>query len=64
MPRLKLTIRAVALGALISCAIAASAAAQAAADASVAPDAMGSVKSVVDQTIVVFKDNNIAPAER
>ena len=64
MPRLKLTIRAVALGALISCAIAASAAAGAMADASVAPDAMGSVKSVVDQTIVVFKDNNIAPAER
>ncbi len=64
MPRLKLTIRAVALGALISWAIAAPAAAQAVADASVAPDATGSVKSVIDQSIVVFKDQNIAPAER
>ena len=64
MPRLKLTIRAIALGALISCAIAAPAAAQAMAEASVAPDAMGSVKAVVDQTIIVFKDQKIAPAER
>ena len=64
MPRLKLTIRTVALGALISCAIAAPAAAQAVADASVSPDATGSVKSVIDQSIVVFKDQQIAPAER
>jgi len=61
MARLKLTIRALALGALISCAIAASATAGAMADA---PDATGSVKSVIDQTIVVFKDSSIAPADR
>ena len=64
MPRLKLTIRAVALGALISCAIAACATPSAMADSAAAPDAIGSVKSVVDETFVVFKDNTLAPAER
>ena len=34
------------------------------ADASGAPDAIASVKSVVDQTFVVFKDNDISPAQR
>jgi len=64
MPRLKLAIRALAVATLILCAVDPPAAAQAVADASVAPDAMGSLKSVIDQTIVVFKDQQIAPAER
>jgi phospholipid transport system substrate-binding protein len=64
MAQLKLTIRAVALGALILSAIAACAVAGAMADASVAPDATASVRSVIDQTFVIFKDSNIAPAER
>lgn len=38
--------------------------AQVSAEASISPDAMGSVKSVIDQTIVVFKDKQIAPADR
>ncbi len=62
---MKLKIRVVALGALILCAAAVPAAAQAVANASIAPvDATASVKSVIDQSIIVFKDAQLAPAER
>jgi len=62
---LKLQIRIVALSALILCAAAFPAAAQAVANASIAPvDATASVKSVIDQSILVFKDTQLAPAAR
>ena len=65
MVRLKLNMRIFALGALILCAFAAPAAAQAVANASIAPaDATGSVKAIIDQSIVVFKDQQISSAER
>ena len=55
-------IHIVALGALILCA---AVAARGPANASVSSgDATGSVKFVIDQSIVVFKNRNIAPAER
>jgi phospholipid transport system substrate-binding protein len=53
-----------ALGALASFPAASPAAAQTSANAAVSPDAMGSVKSVIDQSIVVFKDQGLAPADR
>jgi phospholipid transport system substrate-binding protein len=62
---LKLQIRIVALGALILCAAALPAAAQAVANASIAPiDATASVKSVIDQSILVFKDAQLAAPAR
>jgi phospholipid transport system substrate-binding protein len=66
MARLRLKTGIVALAALISFAAAAvPAAAQAMAQASNAPkDATASVKSVIDQSIIVFKDKQIAPAAR
>lgn len=65
MLQLKLNMRIVALGALILCAFAAPAAAQAEANASIAPaDATGSVKAIIDQSIVVFKDQQLSTAER
>jgi len=65
MVQLKLNMRIVALGALILCAFAAPAAAQASANASIAPaDATGSVKAIIDQSIVVFKDQQLSTAER
>jgi phospholipid transport system substrate-binding protein len=65
MARLRLNVRRVAIGALIFCALAASASAQTLVSPPASPnDAMGSVKSVIDQSIVVFKDQQIAPAAR
>ncbi len=62
MTQMKLKMRIVALGALILCA---AVAARGLADASVpADDPTASVKSIIDQSIVVFKDQNVAPADR
>ncbi len=59
---MKLKMRIVALGALILCA---AVAASGLAEASVpADDPTASVKSIIDQSIVVFKDQNVAPADR
>ena len=59
---MKLKMRIVAVGALILCA---AVAASGLADASVpADDPTASVKSIIDQSIVVFKDQNVAPADR
>ena len=55
----------VALGALILCAAAIPAGAQSVANASIPPvDATASVKSVIDQSILVFKDAQLAPSTR
>ena len=55
----------IALGALISLATAAPAGAQASAQASVPPsDATASVKSIIDQSILVFKDQQISATDR
>jgi len=63
--KLKLRIPTVALGALLSFALAVSASAQAPMPASYSPnDATASVKSIIDQSIVVFKDQHISAAER
>ena len=65
MARSNLKLRIVALGALILCAFTASAAAQTlVAPPSSPDDAMGSVKSVIDQSIVVFKDKQISAPDR
>jgi phospholipid transport system substrate-binding protein len=65
MVQLKLKVRTVALCALLLCAAAAPAFAQAEAQASIPPvDATASVKSIIDQSIVVFKDLNLSAAAR
>src|SRR5208282_1812284 len=65
MVRLNLKLRTVALGALILAAFTGVASAQAVAQASVPPaDATASVKSIIDQSIVVFKDQQISAGER
>jgi phospholipid transport system substrate-binding protein len=62
---LKFNLRSVALGALISFVFAASASAQTLVSPPTSPnDAMGSVKSVIDQSIVVFKDRQISAPDR
>jgi phospholipid transport system substrate-binding protein len=63
--KLKLKIPAVTLGALFSFAFAVSALAQSPMPASYSPnDATASVKSIIDQSIIVFKDQHISAAER
>src|SRR5271169_6502415 len=58
-------MRTAALGALILFVFAAAAAAQAPVNASYAPtDATASVKTIIDQSIVVFKDQQISPTDR
>src|SRR5579863_7905372 len=65
MKRLIFKLRIAALSAIILSAIAASASAQVMVTPPASPDdAMGSVKSVIDQSIVVFKDQNISPVDR
>ena len=62
---MKFNLRSVALGALISFVFAASASAQTLVSPPTSPnDAMGSVKSVIDQSIVVFKDQQISAPDR
>ncbi len=58
-------MRIVALGALIFCAFVVAAAAQGPVQASYSPnDATASVKTIIDQSIVVFKDQQITSTER
>ncbi len=58
-------MRIVALGALIFCAFVVTAAAQGPVQASYSPsDATASVKTIIDQSIVVFKDQQITSTER
>jgi phospholipid transport system substrate-binding protein len=58
-------MRIVAFSALILCAAAVPAGAQAVANASIPPvDATASVKAVIDQSILVFKDSQLAPGAR
>src|SRR3984957_5185732 len=65
MARLKFNLRSVALGALILFVFAVSASAQTLVSSPTSPnDAMGSVKSVIDQSIVVLKDQQISATER
>src|ERR1700721_537992 len=65
MARLKFNLRSVALGALILFVFAVSASAQTMVAPPTSPnDAMGSVKSVIDQSIVVFKDQQISAPDR
>jgi phospholipid transport system substrate-binding protein len=65
MARLQLKLPIVALGALILLAAAAPAAALTVVAPSSSPnDAMGSVKSIIDQSVVVFKDQHISEADR
>src|ERR1700724_1179035 len=65
MARLKFNLRSVALGALILLVSAVSASAQTMVAPPTSPnDAMGSVKSVIDQSIVVFKDQQISAPDR
>jgi len=62
---LKFNLRSVALGALITFVFAASASAQTMVSPPTSPnDAMGSVKSVIDQSIVVFKNQQISATDR
>jgi phospholipid transport system substrate-binding protein len=62
---LKFNLRSAALGALISFVFAASASAQTMVSPPTSPnDAMGSVKSVIDQSIVVFKNQQISAPDR
>jgi phospholipid transport system substrate-binding protein len=62
---LKFNLRSVALGALILFVFAASASAQTMVSPPTSPnDAMGSVKSVIDQSIVVFKNQQISAPDR
>ncbi|MGA8641742.1 MlaC/ttg2D family ABC transporter substrate-binding protein [Candidatus Binatus sp.] len=62
---MKFNLRSVALGALISFVFAASASAQTMVSPPTSPnDAMGSVKSVIDQSIVVFKNQQISAPDR
>ena len=65
MARLKLNLRTVALSALIFYAFATFASAQTMVSPPVAPsDAMASVKTIIDQSIVVFKDKQISAPDR
>jgi phospholipid transport system substrate-binding protein len=65
MARLKLGVRIAALGLLILCAFAAPAGTQTMVAPPTSPDdAMGSVKSIIDQSIVVFKDQQISAPDR
>ena len=65
MARLKFNLGSVALGALIIFSFAVSASAQTLVAPPTSPnDAMGSVKSVIDQSIVVFKDQQISAPDR
>ena len=62
---MKFNLRSVALGALILFVFAASASAQTMVSPPTSPnDAMGSVKSVIDQSIVVFKNQQISAPDR
>ena len=62
---MKFNLRSVALGALITFVFAASASAQTMVSPPTSPnDAMGSVKSVIDQSIVVFKNQQISATDR
>ena len=65
MARLNFNLRPVALGALLLFAFAVSASAQTLVSPPTSPnDAMASVKTVIDQSIVVFKDKQISPPDR
>jgi phospholipid transport system substrate-binding protein len=65
MARLKMNLRTVALGALLFFSFAVSASAQTLVVPPTSPnDAMGSVKTIIDQSIVVFKDKQISPPDR
>ncbi|MFZ0677938.1 MlaC/ttg2D family ABC transporter substrate-binding protein [Candidatus Binatus sp.] len=62
---MKFNLRSVAFGALISFVFVASASAQTMVSPPTSPnDAMGSVKSVIDQSIVVFKNQQISAPDR
>ncbi len=65
MARLKINLQTVALGALLLFAFAVSASAQTLVSPPTSPDdAMGSVKTIIDQSIVVFKDKQISAPDR
>lgn len=65
MARLKFNLPIVALGALLLCTSAAPAVAQAPTQVSVSSDdATASVKTIIDQSIVVFKDQQISAPDR
>src|SRR6202046_5268498 len=65
MARLKLDLRTAALGALLLFPFAGSAGAQAPMQVSVSSDdATASVKAIIDQSIVVFKDQQISAPDR
>jgi phospholipid transport system substrate-binding protein len=65
MARFIFKLRIAALGAFILTVFAASASAQVMVSPPVSPnDAMGSVKSIIDQSIVVFKQQDISPVDR
>src|SRR6202046_1366486 len=65
MARLKLNLRTAALGALLLFPLAGSAGAQAPMQVSVSSDdATASVKAIIDQSIVVFKDQQISAPDR
>ncbi len=65
MARLKINLRTVALAALLSFAFTVSASAQTLVSPPTSPDdAMGSVKTIIDQSIVVFKDKQISAPDR
>ena len=58
---MELKVRTFALAALLLCMVSSAASAQSAAQASVPPgDATASVKAIIDQSIVVFKDQQIS----
>jgi phospholipid transport system substrate-binding protein len=62
---LELKVRTFALAALLLCMVSSAASAQSAAQASVPPgDATASVKAIIDQSIVVFKDQQISKPDR
>jgi len=65
MARLKMNLRTAALAAALLVAFAVSASAQTLVSPPTAPnDAMASVKTIIDQSIVVFKDKQISPPDR
>ncbi len=65
MARLKINLRTGALAALLLFAFAVSASAQTLVSPPTSPDdAMGSVKTIIDQSIVVFKDKQISATDR
>ena len=64
MARLKLNLRTAALGALLLFAFAAPAGAQAIQVSVSSGDATASVKAIIDQSIVVFKDQQISAPDR